>query len=557
MNMGKFIVNGRKTINYLKKNGLMPAYYAAKERIEQQKEDTYQYVAPSDDDLEMQKSRASELYKEIRQFLIAEESRLNRIAAYDGESGLNRIAECDGEYPPTFSLLVPAYETKQEYLFALLDSLRLQTYPYWELVLVDASQSDAVACSVKAYERQYPDFEKQLCFVKLDENKGISENTNQGLAYCKGTYICLVDHDDLLAQDALYYMAEAIINHSTSGLAPAMIYSDEDKCNGEGTQFYDHNDKYNFNLDLILSNNYICHLTAIQNHIFRKLQERPAFDGAQDYDLVLRVVSELIDAYGGTFKPGLQAHLQSQIVHVPRVLYHWRCHNDSTAQNTESKRYAYEAGLRAVEDFLNRHKLQATVEHSLHLGFYKVTYEPDMIAARGDVAVVGGRLLDARNKMLPCVKNHVGEYLYAGLHKKYSGRMHRFSLLQDVEEIDLRNAKIADCVKPLLSKVLGEDCTRWIHHHVFDAAKFAEDMKIPKKEIDAIAVETRENANDTGFPAKDKNSVSAKNNRAINWKAISSEFCRSVRLAGYTIAYDPTMEKKTDSHTEDTGVQDA
>ena len=93
MNMGKFIVNGRKTINYLKKNGLMPAYYAAKERIEQQKEDTYQYVAPSDDDLEMQKSRAAELYKEIRQFLIAEESGQNRIAAYDRESRLNLIAE--------------------------------------------------------------------------------------------------------------------------------------------------------------------------------------------------------------------------------------------------------------------------------------------------------------------------------------------------------------------------------------------------------------------------------------------------------------------------------
>ena len=145
MNMEKFIVSGRKTINYLKKNGLMPAYYAAKERIEQQKEDTYQYVAPSDDDLEMQKSGAAELYKEIRQFL---------------------IAEYDEEDPPTFSLLVPAYETKQEYLFALLDSLRIQTYPYWELVLVDASKSDAVACSVKAYEKQYPDFEKQLCFVK-------------------------------------------------------------------------------------------------------------------------------------------------------------------------------------------------------------------------------------------------------------------------------------------------------------------------------------------------------------------------------------------------------
>lgn len=560
MKIEKFIVNGRKTINYLKKNGLMPAYYAAKERLEQQKEDTYQYVAPSDANLEMQRSRAVEIYEEVRQKLTAEhdeESRQKLIGEHDEESRQKLIGEHDEEITPTFSVLVPAYETKQEYLFALLDSLRLQSYPYWELVLVDASRSDVVEHSVKEYVKQYPDFEKQLCFVNLEENKGISDNTNAGLTFCKGEYICLVDHDDLLTPDAFYCMAEAIVNHLApdtlsvdtlnsdslvanlpiSGSLPTVIYSDEDKCNGDGTLFYDYNNKYKFNLDLILSNNYICHLMAIRNGMFQKLQERAAYDGAQDYDLVLRVVSELINTFDDAFAPGLSAYLQSQILHVPRVLYHWRCHNESTAQNTESKRYAYEAGLHAVEDFLNRHKLQATVEHSLHLGFYNVMYQPDILQARQDVAVVGGRLLDAGNKMLPCIKNDAEEYLYVGLHRKYSGRMHRFSLLQDVAEIDLRNAKIGDCVKPLLSKALGEDCTRWIHHTVFDAIKYEED----------------------------KNSVSAKSISHINWKVINSEFCRNVRLAGYTIVYEPRMEKKCDlkveekkdSHVDDLGVYDA
>ena len=524
MKIDKLLVNGRKTINYLKKNGLMPAYYAAKERIEQQKADTYQYVAPSESELEQQRNQAKKIYQEIQ-----------------------RVIPTESVCLPTFSALIPTYETKQEYLFALLDSLRTQSYPYWELVLVDASRSDIVKQSLEEYTKRHPDFQQKVCIVDLAENKGISENTNAGLPYCKGEYICLVDHDDLLTPDAFYCMAEMIMQHLTSvqvvsdhsssdslekdlftvGSLPIMIYSDEDKCNGDGTRFYDQNDKYKFNLDLILSNNYICHLTAIKREWFQKLQERAAYDGAQDYDLVLRVVSELIDTFGGVFAPGVSTYLQSQILHVPRVLYHWRCHNESTAQNTESKRYAYEAGLRAVEDFLKRHRLQATVEHSLHLGFYKVTYQPDILAARQDVAVVGGRLLDSRNKMLPCIKSDTGEYLYVGLHRRYSGRMHRFSLLQDVTEIDLRNAKIADGVKPLLFNILGKDCNQWICQNIFDASKYADDVKKRQKSGE------------------------------LNWKEINKAFCRSVQLAGYTIVYDPGMEVNGDPHTEDLGVYDA
>lgn len=493
MNIEKFIVNGQKTINYLKKNGLVPAYYAAKERLEQQREDNYQYVVPSATELEQQRSRATEIYETIQQ----------------------KISENTKEHNPTFSALIPAYETKREYLFALLDSLRLQSYPYWELVLVDANKSNVVECSVKEYINQYPDFAKKLCFVDLLENKGISENTNAGLCYCKGEYICLVDHDDMLTPDAFYCMAETITYHLSHDTLPAMIYSDEDKCNSDGTVFYDYNDKYDFDLDLILSNNYICHLTAIRNDIFQKLGERAAYDGAQDFDLVLRVISELIGDFGGSFVPGMAEYLQSQILHVPRVLYHWRCHKESTAQNTESKRYAYEAGLRAVRDFLNRHKLQASVEHSLHLGFYKVEYQPDIFAVRSDVAVVGGRILDGRKKMLPCIMNGEDEYLYVGLHKRYSGRMHRFSLLQAVAVADLRNTRIADFAKPILSEVLGKDCDRWVCNTEFNAEKYVEDMRV----------------------------LSGNHDMKVDWEIMSQEFCQNVRLAGYTILYDPCMEK--------------
>ena len=137
MNIEKFIVNGKKTINYLKKNGLVPAYYAAKERLEQQREDDYQYVVPSATELGKQRSRATEIYKTIQQRISAEQAK---------------------GYNPTFSALIPAYETKREYLFALLDSLRLQSYPYWELVLVDASKSSVVECSVIEYINRYRDY---------------------------------------------------------------------------------------------------------------------------------------------------------------------------------------------------------------------------------------------------------------------------------------------------------------------------------------------------------------------------------------------------------------
>lgn len=144
----------------------------------------------------------------------------------------------------------------------------------------------------------------------------------------------------ILTPDALYEMADAVTKAYDRGVKVTFAYSDEDKCDGEETRYYDPNHKENFNYDLILSNNYICHFLVMDAELMKRLQFRPECDGAQDYDLVLRAVAEVLAADG-------QAGEKS-ILHIPKVLYHWRCHEASTAANPHSKKYAYEAGLRAL-----------------------------------------------------------------------------------------------------------------------------------------------------------------------------------------------------------------
>ena len=127
---------------------------------------------------------------------------------------------------------------------------------------------------------------------------------------------------------------------------------------------------------------------AVEAKLLKTLKLRSEYDGAQDYDLVLRVVDNLL-------KRDLLGRMETMIVHIPRILYHWRSHAQSTAQNTQSKSYAYEAGRRALADFGSRQGWQTHVEHSLHLGFYDICYEPDLLSVRQDAGVVGGKILDA------------------------------------------------------------------------------------------------------------------------------------------------------------------
>ena len=163
-----------------------------------------------------------------------------------------------------------------------------QTYGNFELILADASESDQVERVIKTYD------DKRILYKRLKQNGGISTNTNQALMYATGDYAALLDHDDVLTRDALYEMASCIWNAENRNVELQLLYSDEDKCDENGTDFYEVHRKEKFNLDLILSNNYICHFMVMKRQMMQELQLRSVCDGAQDYDLVLRAVSLML-----------------------------------------------------------------------------------------------------------------------------------------------------------------------------------------------------------------------------------------------------------------------
>lgn len=429
--MGNNIFNAtniRKTINYLRKNGIRHAYYAAKERIEEEKKSDYIYEEPKEAVLEMQR-----------------------------DSWKN--------FPYRFSIIVPAYETKTEYMRELIDSVRKQSYERWELIIADASTGSGVEEIVAEYQEM--ENERRIRYIRLIENRGISENTNVGIEAAEGDYIGLLDHDDVLTPDALYEIASVIYNAENEYGRPTLIYSDEDKFTDnsvtvQNEKGYDYrsgntariykevNRKNDFNLDLILSNNYICHFMVVEAVLMKSLKLQRKYDGAQDYNLVLRIIDKLLASKG----VDNVAELNKMVLHVPRVLYHWRCHENSTAENTASKTYAYEAGKAALEDFCKKRGWKTQVSHSLHLGFYQIEYLPDIFSVRPEVGIIGGRILDRQNKVMSGIYDEKGERLYTGLHKEYSGgSTHKAVLMQDCTAVDIRCVRVCRALQPLFEQI--------------------------------------------------------------------------------------------------------
>lgn len=256
-----------------------------------------------------------------------------------------------------------------------------------------------------------------------------------------------MDHDDLLTPDALYEMAKAIEAANEQGTELLMLYSDEDKCDGEAKHFYEPHFKKDFDKELLLTNNYICHFTAIKAEVFRELKLRGEYNGAQDFDLVLRVAGKCKE--------------NSKLVcHIPKVLYHWRCHDTSTAANPASKMYAYEAGKRAVEDCIEKRGLKAHVEHMKHLGFYRVVYEEDIFTQRPEIGAVGGSILDKHSKIIGGMQDVRGKVIYEGLRKGFSGYMNRAVLVQEAEVLDIRCMRINPACEGLVSGYLLEQASK-------------------------------------------------------------------------------------------------
>ena len=169
--------------------------------------------------------------------------------------------------------------------------------------------------------------------------------------------------------------------------------------------------------------------------VMKRLRLRTGFDGAQDYDLVLRAAGQVLE---GT--------PEEAYVHIPKILYHWRCHRNSTASNPASKTYAYEAGRRALEDFGREHGWKVQAEDTRHLGFYRLEFMPDALSQRSDLGAVAGPLPSRNGRLVSGIYDEAPDSTvtmrYDGLKRRFSGYMHRAVLTQDVEAADIRTMQV-------------------------------------------------------------------------------------------------------------------
>lgn len=254
---------------------------------------------------------------------------------------------------PVVSVLVPVFNPPERLLRRCLDSVLDQSYPHWELCIVDDAST---AEHVRSVLRSYIDRDPRIRVVYRQQNGHISEATNSALAIATGEYIALLDHDDELAEHALLFMVEAFAGNADALLA----YSDEDKILDDNTR-YDPHFKSDWNPDLLFSQNYVSHLGVYSRELVNRIGGfRKGYEGSQDHDLVLRCL------------PHLSAH---QIVHVPRVLYHWRAVEGSTARSAAEKDYTSGAGLKAVRDFFEVNgPAGVTVSEGLAPNSYRVKW---------------------------------------------------------------------------------------------------------------------------------------------------------------------------------------
>ena len=309
--------NIKKGIRYLKHYGVKGFYARLLERFEEREveyQEWYEKNKPSEEELARQRKKK---WKE----------------------------------PVTISVLVPAYRTPEAFLRQMIESVLNQTYPHLELCIADGSGENI---SVEKVVKEYQAKDQRVRYQRLEKNEGIAGNTNAAIRMATGGYLALFDHDDLLAPNALFEVASTIEKDKAD-----VVYTDEDKVTSDLKEHFQPHFKPDFNPDLLCSNNYICHLFVVKRSLALKLGgQDPAYDGAQDYDFIFRCTEEA-----------------EKIVHIAKILYHWRVHQASTADNPTSKMYAFDAGKRAIEAHLQRIGAKAEVSHTKDLGFYRVKYQ--------------------------------------------------------------------------------------------------------------------------------------------------------------------------------------
>ena len=262
---------------------------------------------------------------------------------------LKAQAQATFPYMPKISIVVPLYNTPKNFLLEMVESVEKQSYKNWQLVLVNASGS-------------YPEIEQKaakddrITYVKMEKNLGIAENTNFGFAHCTGDYIALLDHDDVILPNALYENVKAINEQGAD-----VLYSDEITLDGQLKHLIQFHFKINYAPDFLRGVNYITHFLVFKKELAQQVgfYEDRTFDGAQDFDLTLRLCEKA-----------------KCVWHIPKVLYYWRGHAGSTANDMSAKMYAFEAGRKAISAHLDRIGLEYdSVEIQKWPGSYRVRYK--------------------------------------------------------------------------------------------------------------------------------------------------------------------------------------
>lgn len=282
--------------------------------------------------------------------------KLKKIAEDYYISAQRREQEENAQFPKDikFSVLVPLYNTPDSFLKAMIESVQAQTYKNWELCLADGSDSEH--SFVGEICKKYADGDRRIKYEKLEKNLGISENTNACIRMATGEYIALFDHDDLLHPSALYEVMRAICEHGAD-----FIYTDENTFSEEPRDAYNPHFKPDFSPDTLRSYNYICHLSAFSRELLDSVGYfRSEYDGSQDYDLILRLSEKA-----------------KKVFHIRKILYYWRAHKNSVAQDVGAKPYTVTAAKKALAAHLERCGLKGEVLDSSVPTTYHIKYEID------------------------------------------------------------------------------------------------------------------------------------------------------------------------------------
>ncbi len=315
---------------------------------------------------------------------------------------------------PLISIIVPLYNTPELFLKEMLNSCVNQTYKNWELVLADGSTIDNVERICKEYQLN----DSRIVYKKLDENKGISDNSNEALNIATGEYVALLDHDDILHSSALFEVVSAINKHD-----PDFIYTDE-------ALTYPHSlvvpvIKPDFDIFYLKSSNYICHLSIIKRDLLDKIGHFDSdYNGSQDYDLFLRAVDKT-----------------DKIYHIPKILYFWRAHAESTSLDASSKSYTTQASIKALTEHLKRNNINGKIE-SNEVNRFNIVYKNIL---KPKVSIIISNIENSNKKIIENIKQNIDYDNYEIIEfSKYQTNQTSSTYIDDTETLERLNKIITD-----------------------------------------------------------------------------------------------------------------